>query len=44
MPYDVAADGQRFLMIRESIDTDAPPRRMVLVQNWEAEFAEKGKR
>ena len=38
MPYDVTPDGTRFLMVREAKDSDRRPARMVLVQNWEAEF------
>jgi eukaryotic-like serine/threonine-protein kinase len=44
MPYDVTADGTRFLMVREAAGHDAKPRRMVLVQHWETELANKGKR
>jgi eukaryotic-like serine/threonine-protein kinase len=32
--YDVSADGQRFLMVRQVDIPPAPPTRMVLVQNW----------
>jgi serine/threonine-protein kinase len=42
MPYDVTADGQRFLMAREAIGSEPRSSRMVLVQNWEAEFERKG--
>jgi hypothetical protein len=44
MPYDVTADGKRFLMARESKGADTRPARMVLVQNWEAEFNAKSGR
>ena len=36
MPYDVAADGSRFLMAREAAGDEQRPSRMILVQNWEA--------
>jgi serine/threonine protein kinase len=35
--YDVSADGQRFLMIRDAAQTDqasSPPPQIVVVQNW----------
>jgi hypothetical protein len=34
--YDVSADGQRFLMIKETrgADEDPPSARIILVQNW----------
>ena len=34
--YDVSADGQRFLMIKESSGADErpPSARIILVQNW----------
>jgi hypothetical protein len=38
MPYDVTPDGKRFLMAREAKGAGTKPARMVLVQNWEAEF------
>ena len=41
MPFDVTADGQRFLMVRDAVTREARPRRIVLVQNWEAELARK---
>lgn len=44
MPYDVTSDGKRFLMAREARSTDSRPARMVLVQNWEAEFEAKSGR
>jgi len=44
MPYDVTPDGKRFLMAREARGADAKPARMVLVQNWEAEFETKPRR
>ena len=44
MPYDVTPDGRRFLMAREANDENARPARMVLVQNWEAEFNAKSGR
>ncbi len=40
--YDVTADGRKFLVVRPG--TDAAARRMVLVENWLAEFAGKGPR
>jgi len=36
MPYDVTADGKRFLMAREAGGPAVRPRRMVLVQNWDS--------
>ena len=39
MPYDVAADGSRFLMAREAAGDQQRPSRMILVQNWEAGLA-----
>jgi eukaryotic-like serine/threonine-protein kinase len=36
--YDVTPDGTRFLMVSEARDAVRRPPRMVLVQNWEAEF------
>jgi eukaryotic-like serine/threonine-protein kinase len=39
MPYDVTADGQRLLRVRDASGREGRPRRMVLVENWEAEFA-----
>jgi hypothetical protein len=36
MPYDPTPDGTRFLMVREYSGARSRPRRMVLVQNWEA--------
>jgi hypothetical protein len=36
MPYDIAPDGQRLLMVREHAGGDRRPGRMVLVQNWKA--------
>ena len=44
MPYDVAPDGTRFLMAREATGADTKPARMVLVQNWEAEFGKQAGR
>lgn len=41
--WDVASDGQRFLLIKEraaSGDTAAPPQ-IVIVQNWLDELAER---
>ena len=34
--YDVSADGQRFLMVKETSDADErpPSPRIILVQNW----------
>jgi hypothetical protein len=34
--YDVSADGQRFLVIKETpgTDEDPPSARIILVQNW----------
>jgi len=33
--YDVTHDGQRFLMVKDGSAADeAPPARIVLVQNW----------
>jgi hypothetical protein len=34
--YDVSADGQRFLMIKETGEADerTPSARIILVQNW----------
>lgn len=37
--FDVAADGQRFLITRELPGTSSRTARMVLVQNWQSEFA-----
>lgn len=37
--YDVAADGQRFLITREAPETGNGTGRMVIVQNWESEFS-----
>jgi len=39
MPYDVAADGSRFLMARDVAGGETRPARMILVQNWEAGLA-----
>ena len=36
--YDVAADGQRFLMIKEPLQDDAQPPRMVVMLNWSTEL------
>ena len=35
-PYDVTADGQRFLMIQPAgaTDSEAAPLQLILVQNW----------
>ena len=34
-PYDVTADGQRFLMVQSTVSTDsAAPASIILVQNW----------
>ena len=35
-PYDVALDGEKFLMIKEdtAANPESGPRRMVLVQGW----------
>jgi Tol biopolymer transport system component len=41
MPFDIGADGQRFLMVREAPGGDAKPNRMVLVQNWAAGMAKQ---
>jgi serine/threonine protein kinase len=38
-PYDVTADGQKFIMIFEVSDTD--PGEIVVVQNWAEEFKHK---
>ncbi len=40
--FDVTADGRRFLIVRPGAGATAP--RMVLVQNWLAEFQKKGAR
>jgi serine/threonine-protein kinase len=42
-PYDVSADGKRFLMLKDSAagDPNAPPVRMVLVQNWFEELKQR---
>ena len=32
--YDVSADGERFLMIKEGAGEEAPPAELILVQNW----------
>jgi len=37
--YDVTGDGKRFVMLRPSTRGDLPPSRIVIVQNWIAEFA-----
>ena len=38
--YDVSADGQRFLMIRER--EDAPPlATLIVVENWHQELLER---
>jgi hypothetical protein len=35
MTYDVSADGERFLMIKNTrLDREAAPRQIVVVQNW----------
>jgi len=42
--YDVARDGQRFLMIKEnarSSEGDAPPASMVVIENWFEELKTK---
>jgi hypothetical protein len=44
MSYDPVSDGSRFVMVREHAGGDARPRRMVLVQNWEAGLDGKGRR
>jgi hypothetical protein len=44
MPYDVTPDGSRFLIAREAKGADTKPARMVLVQNWEAEFESRSGR
>ena len=36
-PYDVAPDGQRFVMIDDS-ESDPPPKQLILVQNWSEEL------
>ncbi len=36
--YDVSADGQRFLMIKDEID-DIASTRLVVVLNWAGELA-----
>ncbi len=36
--YDVTGDGQRFVVLRPSTRSDVPPTRIVVVQNWVAEF------
>ena len=42
-PYDVSADGQRFLMIKENLTADraAPPGGFVVVLNWFEEMKAK---
>jgi len=42
--FDVTADGRRFLFVRPAGRTGAAPQRMVLVQNWRAEFVKDGAR
>ena len=32
--YDVATDGQRFLMIKQTLETGDTAPRIILVQNW----------
>jgi serine/threonine-protein kinase len=32
--YDATADGARFLMIKDALDPDAAPTKIVIVQNW----------
>jgi len=44
MPYDISADGTRFLMVRENSGTVGRPKRMVLVQNWETGLAKQAER
>jgi hypothetical protein len=40
--YDVARDGQRFLMIKEPVEASPPEaRRMVVVVNWTEELRTK---
>jgi hypothetical protein len=35
LSYDISADGQRFLMIKEGgVDGTAAPASMIVVQNW----------
>jgi Tol biopolymer transport system component len=36
--YDVTGDGERFVLLRPSTRDDLPPERIVVVQNWFAEF------
>ena len=36
--YDVARDGQRFLMLKESESTDATTLPIILVENWHEEL------
>ena len=39
LSYDIAADGQRFLMIKEgAVDGTAAPASMIVVQNWVEEL------
>jgi hypothetical protein len=42
--FDVTADGRRFLFIHPAGRTGTASQRMVLVQNWRAEFGEHGAR
>ena len=38
--YDVTADGQRFLMVRdEDVDDKESSREMILVQGWASELS-----
>jgi len=36
--YDVAADGQRFLTVRDIERPEPPPAQMIVVQNWVEEL------
>ncbi len=38
-PFDVSADGQRFLMLRPESDGGGPRQEIVVVQNWLQELA-----
>jgi hypothetical protein len=38
-PYDVSADGQRFLV--NAKQTDSEPREIIVIQNWAEEFKAK---
>ena len=40
-PYDVSPDGERFVMVRQTVTTPSTPRSLVLVLNWHQELLDR---